>query len=233
MFIYISILYSLNLSLKCINWLIDWSTKWLANRSHSNLLSFLALRRSLLLTQLWKWHCDFASIYLATHQRLENLLTQSLLLVSGLCFSLMIIPLTGMLFQRAFLNQIKTASSRSLLALFFNFFRLEFTWPDSYASKIFLLSAIHAEMVFFFTPCFSATLFRTFSFFNFLQSFILFCYRNVYSFHLSHLFRRTSLFMEDINFVILNIRILIRSNFSEVSQGRHCSDDIIKKCHKV
>ena len=159
MFIYISILYSLNLSLKCIDWLIDWSTKWLANRSHSNLLSFLALRRSLLLTQLWKWHCDFASIYLATHQRLENLLTQSLLLVSGLCFSLMIIPLTGMLFERAFLNQVKTASSRSLFALFFNFFRLEFTWPDSYASKIFLLSAIHVEMVFFFTPCFSATLF--------------------------------------------------------------------------
>ena len=28
-------------------------TKWLSNRSHSNLL---ALRRSLLLTQLWKWH---------------------------------------------------------------------------------------------------------------------------------------------------------------------------------
>ena len=44
--------------------------------------------------------------------------------------------------------------------------------------------------------------------------------------------------MEDTNFVILNIRILIRSNFSEVSQGRHCIADITKNCfvgfcHKV
>ena len=36
--------------------------------------------------------------------------------------------------------------------------------------------------------------------------------------------------MEDTNFVILNIQILIRSNFPEVSQGRHCIADITKKC---
>ena len=41
-------------------------TKWLANRSHFSLLSYLALLRCLLLTQLWKWHFVFASIYLAT-----------------------------------------------------------------------------------------------------------------------------------------------------------------------
>ena len=35
--------------------------------------------------------------------------------------------------------------------------------------------------------------------------------------------------MEDTNFVILNIPLLIRSNFSEVSQGRHCIADITKK----
>ena len=74
---------------------------------------------------------------------------------------------------------------------------------------------------------------RTFSFFNFLQSFIFFCYRNVYSFHFLHMFRHTLLFMEDTNFIILNIRILIRSNFSEVSQGRRCISDITKKCFVV
>ena len=36
--------------------------------------------------------------------------------------------------------------------------------------------------------------------------------------------------MEDTNFVILNIQILIRSNFPEVSQGRHCIADNTKKC---
>ena len=46
---------------------------------------------------------------------------------------------------------------------------------------------------------------QIFSFFNFLQSLTFFRYRNVYSYHLSHLFRRTSLFMEDKNFVVLNI----------------------------
>ena len=56
-------------------------------------------------------------------------------------------------------------------------------------------------MLFFLTPYSSATLFFVlFTFFNFLQSFIFSCYRNVYSFHLSHLFRRISLFMEDTNF---------------------------------
>ena len=67
-------------------------------------------------------------------------------------------------------------------------------------------------------------------FFNFLQNFILFCYKNDYSFHLSHLFWCTLLFMEDTNFVINNIRILIRLNFSEVSQRRHCIADITKNC---
>ena len=97
--------------------------------------------------------------------------------------------------------------------------------------KDFFLFAIYMEMVSFFTPFSSATLFFViYSLFSFLQSFISFCCRNVYSFHLSHLFGRTSLFMEDANFVILNIRILIRSNFSEVSQRRHCIADIRKKC---
>ena len=36
--------------------------------------------------------------------------------------------------------------------------------------------------------------------------------------------------MEDTNFVINNIRILIRLNFSEVSQRRHCIADITKNC---
>ena len=36
--------------------------------------------------------------------------------------------------------------------------------------------------------------------------------------------------MEDIDFVILHIQILIRANFSEVSQERHCIVDIRKKC---
>ena len=71
---------------------------------------------------------------------------------------------------------------------------------------------------------------RTFFSFNFLQNFILFCYKNDYSFHLSHLFWCTLLFMEDTNFVINNIRILIRLNFSEVSQRRHCIADITKNC---
>ena len=36
--------------------------------------------------------------------------------------------------------------------------------------------------------------------------------------------------MEDIDFVILHIQILIRANFSEVSQERHCIVDTRKKC---
>ena len=44
--------------------------------------------------------------------------------------------------------------------------------------------------------------------------------------------------MGDANFVILNIQILIRSNFSEVSQGRNCIAHFTKRvffwfCHKV
>ena len=35
--------------------------------------------------------------------------------------------------------------------------------------------------------------------------------------------------MEDTNLVILNIRISIHSNFSEVSLGRHCIVDITEK----
>ena len=111
--------------------------------------------------------------------------------------------------------------SRSLLPLFFNFFQLEFTWPNSYASK-----SGHGIPLYPIFPC--DTFLRSFSFYNFLKSFIFFRYRNVYSFHLLHLFRSTSLFMEDTNFVILNIQILIRSNFSEVFQGRHCIADITK-----
>ena len=74
-------------------------------------------------------------------------------------FSLMMIPLTGMLVENALLFQVKTTWSRSLLSLLFNFFRHEFTWPNSYGSKIFLLFAIHVEKVFFFTQYSSGTLF--------------------------------------------------------------------------
>ena len=35
--------------------------------------------------------------------------------------------------------------------------------------------------------------------------------------------------MEETNFVILNIRILIRLDFSEVSHGRHRIADVTKK----
>ena len=66
----------------------------------------------------------------------------------------MIIPFTGMLFQGAFLSHVKTASFRSLLSFFFNFFWLEFRCFKDF----FLLIAIHVEMVFFFTPYSSATL---------------------------------------------------------------------------
>ena len=64
-----------------------------------------------------------------------------------------------MLFEHAFLNQVKTTLSRSLLSLFFKFFQLGFTWPDSYASMIFVLFAILVNIVFFFTSYSSATLF--------------------------------------------------------------------------
>ena len=86
--------------------------------------------------------------------------------------------------------------------------------------RFFLVCNLYGNGILLYTifPC--DTFLCTFSLFSFLQSFIFFCCRNVYSFHLSHLFRRTSLFMEDANFVILNIQILIRSNFSEVSHGR-------------
>ena len=63
-----------------------------------------------------------------------------------------------MLFERAFLNQVKTASSRSFLSLFLNIFRLAFTWLDSYASMIFVLFAIHIDIVFLLTQYPSATL---------------------------------------------------------------------------
>ena len=65
----------------------------------------------------------------------------------------MIIPLTGMLLERAVLNQVKTPSSRSL------FLPTRVYWLDSYAPNIFFLFAIHVEMVFFFAPYSSATLF--------------------------------------------------------------------------
>ena len=41
---------------------------------------------------------------------------------------------------------------------------------------------------------------------------------------------KIGILLEDRNFVILSFRILIRSDFSEVSQGRHCIADITKKC---
>ena len=97
----------------------------------------------------------FASIYLAAHQRLENLLTLFNLLIWIFArlraFSLMIILLTGILFACAFLNQVKTASSgpsltRGRLNGFMCF-------------KHSFLFAIHVEIVFVFTPYFSETLF--------------------------------------------------------------------------
>ena len=122
-------------------------TKWLANRSHSNLLPFLALLHSLLQTQLWKWNYVFASIYLAAHLRLKNLLTHGFLL--------------GFLFDDNSIGRmyrIFIASIPSLLPLFFNFFWLEF--PDQiHMFQIFFLFQIHVEMVFFFTTYSSATLF--------------------------------------------------------------------------
>ena len=36
--------------------------------------------------------------------------------------------------------------------------------------------------------------------------------------------------MEDTNFAILNIQILIHSKFSKVSLERHCIADITEKC---
>ena len=65
-------------------------------------------------------------------------------------FSLTIILLTGILFERGFLNQVKAASCRSVSSVFINFFWLEFTQSDSYASKVFLLFTIHVENVFLF-----------------------------------------------------------------------------------
>ena len=78
---------------------------------------------------LFSWHsltfclCLHLSSHLSEAQKSVN----SRLFARLRDFSLTIIRMTGMLFEPAFLNQLKTALSRSLLSLFFNFFRLEFT----------------------------------------------------------------------------------------------------------
>ena len=108
-------------------------------------------------------------------------------------FSLMIIPLVGCI--ASLLHQFhlycllsSTFSDSSSLTRFIGFkyfscFKSMWKWYSSL--QIFLCD----------------TFLHTFSFFNFLQSFIFFCYRNVYSLHLSHWFQHTSLFIEDTNFV--------------------------------
>ena len=169
----------------------------------------------------------FASIYLAAHQRLENLLTLFNLLIWIFArlraFSLMIILLTGILFACAFLNQVKTASSgpsltRGRLNGFMCF-------------KYYFLFAIHVEIVFVFTPYSSETLF----FVLFPSS--VFCKASYFS--VIEMFTLLILlFMEHTNFFIINFLILIRSKFSEVSQERHCIVYITKKvfcwlCHDV
>ena len=118
----------------------------------------------------------------------------------------MIIPLTGILFERAFLNEV-TASSRSLLSLFST--RVHLTGLIYFKDYSFVCNPC-GNVILLNTIFISDTFFRTFSFFNFFQSFIFFCYRNVSSFHLSYLFRRILLFMQDKNFVILNIRIFLK-----------------------
>ena len=105
--------------------------------------------------------------------------------------------------------------------------------------KYFFLFAIHVEIVFVFTPYSSETLFFVLfpssifckaSYFSVIEMFTLLifhtCSANIF------------LFMEHTNFFIINFLILIRSNFSEVSQEKHCIVYITKKvfcclCHEV
>ena len=156
---------------QCYNYLSTCTlTKLLVNKSHSKCLSFLDLQHSLRLKQTAKWRCVSASTYLSFHWTLKYLLT----------YCLVALPLTWMLFKNTFLNHVKATSCRSLLSLFLNFFRLGFTWLNFYYEIIFALFAIHAYIVFFFTPYSSAKNF--FSFFTFLQRFIFPCDWNVYSF---------------------------------------------------
>ena len=75
--------------------------------------------------------------------------------------------------EHVFLSQVKTASYRSLLPLFFHYLRIGITRPDSHASLVFVLLAIHTDVVFFFTPYSSAT--QVFFFFFLLQ-----CYATLY-----------------------------------------------------
>ena len=110
--------------------------------------------------------CFHLSIHLSQAQKCVNSRFRA--------FSLIKFPLIGM-----FLNQVKTVSSRSLLSLFFSFFWLGFTWPDSFS----------------------------FSFFHFLQCFMFFCDWNVYSFHLNkiHNCSRLRCTSESLNLMRSNI----------------------------
>ena len=102
--------------------------------------------------------CSHLSIHPSDARKSVN----SRLLARLRAFSLITFPLTRRLFERTFLNQVKTTSSRSLASLFFNFLLPGSTWPDTDASMIFFLFAIHVDFVFSFTPYSSATLFLFF-----------------------------------------------------------------------
>ena len=117
-----------------------------------------------------------------------------------------------MLFERAFLSQVKTASF-NLHCHFSSTFSNSSSPGQLDMLQRFFLFAIHLEIVLLLNHI---SLWHFSSYFFLLQ---FSAYRTVYSFHYSHLFQRTSLSMEDTNFVILNI-----------SQGKHCIADITKKC---
>ena len=98
-------------------------------------------------------------------------------------FSLIPFSLTGMLSERSFLNQEKTASCRSLLSLFFNFFQVGYTLPD--LDDFCSVCNPCQYCIFLYTTFISNAFFCCSSAFNFLQRFIFLCDWNVYSFHLN------------------------------------------------
>ena len=100
--------------------------------------------------------------HLSIHPSKARKFVNPMLLARLRDFSLIAFPLIAMLFEGTFLNQVKTASSRSLLSLIFNFFQLGFTWLESHDSMIFVLFGIHFDIVFSFALYSSATLFLFF-----------------------------------------------------------------------
>ena len=184
-------------------------SKLLVIKSHSNWLSFLVGQRSPLLKLVCKVTLCLC-FHLCIHPSEARKSVNSRLLARLRAYTLITFGLTGMLFEHAFLNQVKTASFRSLLTLFFKIFRLEFTWPDSYAWIIFVLFVIHFDILFFFT-LYSST---TFSFFFLLATLYILCDWNVDSFHLNKICNCSGLCCttESLNFMslkIAKIRILM------------------------